>query len=116
MASFWVELKRRRVVRASVVYAVVAWVLIQIVDVVAPTLLLPAWVGSLVTFLLILGFPVAVVLAWAYDLTPAGIICPGQHDGDESRPGNRLLPCCRLPTLARTRTMNISVTESPKNC
>ncbi len=73
MRSFWAELKKRRVVRAALVYIVVAWVVMQIADVVAPTLLLPDWVESFVTFLLILGFPIAIVLAWAYDLTPEGL-------------------------------------------
>lgn len=73
MASFFAELKRRKVVRVAVVYAVVAWLIMQIADVGVPALLLPEWVGRAVALLLILGFPVALILAWAYDLTPKGI-------------------------------------------
>ncbi len=83
MGSFWSELKKRRVIRAAVVYVLVAWVIMQIADVVAPQLLLPDWVASLVTFLLILGFPISLVLAWAYDLTPDGIVLTPPSNADE---------------------------------
>ncbi len=83
MASFWAELKKRKVIRAAVVYLVVAWVIVQIADVLAPVLLLPDWVARLVTFLLILGFPAAIVLAWAYDLTPDGIRTAHQVDSEQ---------------------------------
>lgn len=84
MTSFWAELKKRKVIRAAVVYLVVAWVIVQIADVLAPALLLPEWVARLVTFLLILGFPLAVVLAWAYDLTPDGIRTASQIDSEKA--------------------------------
>ena len=84
MASFWAELKKRKVIRAAVVYLVVAWVIVQIADVLAPALLLPEWVARLVTFLLILGFPLAIVLAWAYDLTPEGIRTASQVDTEQN--------------------------------
>lgn len=67
------ELKRRKVFRVSVVYAVVAWVLIEVSATVLPALQMPEWTVSFVTILLILGFPVAIVLAWAYEITPEGI-------------------------------------------
>jgi TolB-like protein/Tfp pilus assembly protein PilF len=73
MGSFWAELKRRKVFNVAIVYGIASWLLIQIADVGVPALLLPEWVISLVTFLLILGFPIALILAWAYDLTPKGI-------------------------------------------
>lgn len=85
MASFWFELKRRRVIRATAVYAVVGWVLIQVSDVVVPTLLLPPWVSRLVTFLLLLGLPIVIVLAWAYDLTPEGLKLTADADKPTSR-------------------------------
>ncbi|MDJ0907329.1 MAG: hypothetical protein QNI96_15030 [Woeseiaceae bacterium] len=90
MASFWAELKKRKVIRAAVVYLVVAWVIVQIADVLAPVLLLPDWVARLVTFLLILGFPAAIVLAWAYDLTPDGIRTA--HQVDSELDANAALP------------------------
>ena len=67
------ELRHRRVFRVATVYGVVAFVLVQSADLLVPALLLPDWTFRLVTFLLILGFPVALVLAWAFELTPAGI-------------------------------------------
>jgi TolB-like protein/Flp pilus assembly protein TadD len=67
------ELRHRRVVRVAMVYAVVAFVLVQSADLLVPALLLPDWTFRLVTFLLILGFPVALVMAWAFELTPTGI-------------------------------------------
>ena len=73
MLKYLKELKRRKVFNVAIVYGVVSWLLIQVADVAAPALLLPDWVATLVTFLMILGFPVAMVLAWAYDLTPQGI-------------------------------------------
>jgi adenylate cyclase len=73
MRSFFQELKRRKVFNVAIVYGVVSWVLIQVADVGAPALLLPDWFVSFVTFCLFLGFPIAMVLAWAYDLTPHGI-------------------------------------------
>lgn len=78
--SFFKELRRRKVVNVAIVYGVVSWALIQVADVGAPALLLPNWVATLVAFLLILGFPVAMVLAWAYDLTPRGIERTPQSD------------------------------------
>ena len=71
--SFFDELKRRNVFKAGVAYLVVTWLLIQIADIVLPTLGAPGWVPRTITFTLILGFPVAIILAWAYEVTPQGI-------------------------------------------
>ncbi|TDG15387.1 hypothetical protein E2F43_03915 [Seongchinamella unica] len=73
MASLLKELKRRNVFRVAVGYLVLAWVVMQITDLVAPALLLPEWTLSLVTFLGILGFPFALFFAWAFELTPQGL-------------------------------------------
>ena len=73
MAKLFEELKRRKVFRIAAVYAVVAWVLIQVADVVLPTFGTPAWVNQTLIFLFIIGLPIAVVLAWAYEATPEGI-------------------------------------------
>lgn len=67
------ELRRRHVFRVGIVYAVVAWLLLQVVDVIAPMLSLPDWAGRLILLLLLVGFPIALILAWAFDLTPQGI-------------------------------------------
>ncbi|MEP6937231.1 MAG: FlgO family outer membrane protein, partial [Chthoniobacterales bacterium] len=73
MAPFFAELKRRNVYKVAVAYAVVAWLLIQIATQVFPFFAIPNWAVRLVVVLLLLGFPVALLLAWAYELTPQGI-------------------------------------------
>jgi TolB-like protein/Tfp pilus assembly protein PilF len=67
------DFRRRRVFRVAAVYAVVAFVLLEVMDALFPALLLPDWADTLVAVLLIVGFPVAVILAWAYDITPEGV-------------------------------------------
>ena len=71
--AFFAELKRRRVFRVALVYAGVAWAMAQVADVLEPVLNLPEWTVPMVLFLLILGFPIAMVLAWAFDIGPSGI-------------------------------------------
>jgi TolB-like protein len=73
LKQFFAELKRRKVYRVAVAYVVVAWVLIQVATQVFPFFEIPNWTVRLVVIALALGFPVALVLAWAYDLTPSGI-------------------------------------------
>ncbi|UCC72806.1 MAG: hypothetical protein JSV86_21030 [Gemmatimonadota bacterium] len=70
---FLSELKRRRVYRVAVVYAAVAFVIWQAAEIAVPGLNLPDWVLTLVILLTALGFPVAFVLAWAFDITPEGV-------------------------------------------
>ena len=72
--TFLSELKRRHVFRVAVVYAVVAWAVMQVADVVFPRLGLPDSTVTLVVVLAILGFPLTLVLAWAYDVTPEGVV------------------------------------------
>src|ERR1700726_2008044 len=81
--NFFAELKRRSVYRAAVAYAVVAWLLIQVATQVFPFFDIPNWAVRLVVLLLILGFPVALILAWAFEITPEGIklekdVAPGE--------------------------------------
>jgi len=71
--SFLQELRRRKVFRVGAAYAIVAWLLIQIAVAVFPMLQLPEWTPRFVTVLLIIGFPIALLLAWAFELTPDGI-------------------------------------------
>lgn len=73
MASFWRELKRRNVVRVALAYAAVAWLLLQIADVILGNIEAPNWVFQAILLLLAIGLPLALVLAWAFELTPAGI-------------------------------------------
>ena len=67
------EIRRRKVFQVAAVYAVMAWLIIQVVDVINDPLKLPGWLDTVVIVLLAVGFPIAVVLAWAFDLTPRGI-------------------------------------------
>ena len=96
--TFIVEMKRRKVLRAAFVYLVMSWLVLQITDVVAPILDLPAWVAKLIFFLLAGGLPIALVLAWEFDLTSLGIYrekplvepglssaSPGEPNQDASR-------------------------------
>ena len=71
--SWWAELKRRRVVRVAAVYAVVGWVTFQVAQAIVPVLELPSIITVIALVIILLGFPLAIVLAWAYDLTPDGI-------------------------------------------
>jgi len=71
--SLIAELKRRNVFRVGVAYAIVAWLLIEVASVLLPTFDAPAWVMKAFSTLVILGFPLAVILAWAFELTPEGI-------------------------------------------
>ncbi len=84
MASVWAELKRRNVVKVAVAYAIVGWILIEISATVFPIVQLPDWAVTLVTMLLLLGFPVALVLSWAYELTPEGLKPAHEVDPSDS--------------------------------
>jgi TolB-like protein/Flp pilus assembly protein TadD len=72
-ATFLTELKRRKVYRVAVAYAIVAWLLVQAASILFPTFEAPSWVMKVFVTAVILGFPVALILAWAFELTPEGI-------------------------------------------
>ena len=71
--SVFGELRRRKVIRVAGVYLVVAWLLLQVAATLAPILDLPNWFEGLVFALLALGFPIALLFAWAFELTPDGV-------------------------------------------
>jgi len=71
--SIFEELKRRSVYRVAALYVIVSWLVLQVADVFMSFLPLPEWTPNLVFVLLVLGFPVALVLAWAFELTPEGL-------------------------------------------
>lgn len=73
MNILFTELKRRNIFRVAGVYAVVGWILMQVVAVMTPALNLPDWVDSFFAVALIIGFPIAVLLAWAFEMTPEGV-------------------------------------------
>src|SRR5213593_505689 len=71
--NFFTELRRRNVYKVAIAYAVVAWLLMQVASQIFPFFEIPNWAVRLVVLLLIIGFPVALVLAWAFEITPEGI-------------------------------------------
>ena len=73
MASFFAELKRRNVYKVAVVYAVIAWLLIQAGSILFPTFEAPGWVMKVFVTVIAAGFPIALILAWAFELTPEGM-------------------------------------------
>ena len=81
--SFFAELKRRNVFKVAAAYLIISWLIMQAGDTLAPALLLPEWVNSLLAFFLILGFPLAMFFAWAFEMTPEGI--KKEKDVDRSK-------------------------------
>jgi len=87
--KFWQELKRRKVVRVITVYAAAAFVILELVDILAPSLGLPDWTLNLVLILLCVGFIIAVILSWIYDIHPEGGIVktePAEKVTEEDKP------------------------------
>jgi TolB-like protein/Tfp pilus assembly protein PilF len=71
--NFFAELKRRNVYKVAVAYAVVGWLLVQVVTQVFPIFEIPNWAARLIVLAIIVGFPIALVMAWAFELTPEGL-------------------------------------------
>ena len=72
MSGLFGELKRRNVFRVAAIYAISAWLLLQVADIVFPVLSIPEWGMRLLLVLLVFGLLVTVIAAWAYELTPDG--------------------------------------------
>ena len=68
--SFFAELKRRNVYKVAVAYAVVGWLLVQVTTQVFPIFEIPNWASRLIVLAIIIGFPIALVIAWAFEVTP----------------------------------------------
>ena len=71
--NFFAELRRRNVYKVAIAYAVVGWLLVQVATQVFPFFEVPNWAVRLVVLLIVIGFPIALILAWAFELTPEGI-------------------------------------------
>ncbi len=84
--NFFAELKRRNVYKVAIAYAVVAWLLMQIATQVFPFLEIPNWMVRAVIVLLLLGFPIALIIAWAFELTPGGIKRTEAAEGAAAQP------------------------------
>ncbi len=67
------ELKRRNVFKVATAYAIAGWLIIQVISTIAPQLHLPQWVPTFFTILVLTGFPIAIILAWAFEMTPDGV-------------------------------------------
>src|SRR5437763_3292655 len=86
LGSFFAELKRRNVYKVAVAYAVVGWLLIQITTQVFPFFEIPNWGIRLIVLIVALGLPIALRLAWAFELTPEGIKRTEKEDAVRQRP------------------------------
>ena len=91
MKSFFAELQRRNVYKVAVAYALMAWLVIQVATQVFPFFDVPNWVVKLVVLLAIVGFPVSLVCAWAFEITPEGIKLEGEIDRRSTRKTGRKL-------------------------
>jgi len=88
--SFLREIKRRKIFQVAAVYTVVAWLLIQIVATVEGPLNLPDWFDTMVIVLLAVGFPITLVISWAFNLTPEGLVKEGNADVSGHGAGRRI--------------------------
>ncbi len=86
IARYYSELKRRKVLRTAAAYLVTGWVVIEVASVLIPTLLLPEWSMRLLTLVVILGFPITVVLAWVFDVTPGGVTMTDAQPEEHQEP------------------------------
>lgn len=84
MGGFFNELKRRNVVRVAIAYVVVGWLVFQVGEVLFPTFGAPEWIFKSVILLIALGFPFALVFAWAFELTPEGVKKTAEVDASAS--------------------------------
>ena len=94
LRNFFAELKRRNVYKVAVAYAVVSWLLIQAASILFPTFEAPAWVMKVFVAVLALGFPIALVFSWAFEITPEGIRRESEIDPSKSitpRTGRRIV-------------------------
>lgn len=113
------ELKRRQVIRVAVVYVLAAWIMSQVAETMFPNLDLPGWTVTLVMALLLIGFPVAVALAWAFDITPHGVERTSDappttvRDPAEPRPIRTIvaLPFANLSSNGDTQYISDGMTE-----
>jgi TolB-like protein/Flp pilus assembly protein TadD len=94
-SRFFTELKRRKVYRVAVGYAVLAWLVIQVATQTFPFLDIPNWVVKFIIVLLALGFPVALLLSWAFDLTSKGVV--RTDDFEETKPAPTAISAAKLP-------------------
>ena len=78
------ELKRRNVIKATIAYIVVAWILVQVLTSVLPNLGTPPWVLKTLMFLMAIGLPIWIIFSWVYEITPEGLKRTAKVSEDES--------------------------------
>jgi ABC-type sulfate transport system permease component len=88
--SIFNELKRRKVFRVCIAYIIGAWLIAQVAELIADTYLAPIWVMQMIVTLLIVGLPISLILSWAFDLTPEGIIRAQNDDSSQPALSNTL--------------------------
>ena len=81
--SFLDELKRRKVFRVAASYAVVAFIIMQLVEILFPMFIFPQWTQQFTVIIVLLGFPIAVILSWVFDKTPQGFVKTDFKDIEE---------------------------------
>jgi TolB-like protein/Tfp pilus assembly protein PilF len=114
--NFFVELKRRNVYKVAVAYAIVAWLLIQAASILFPTFEAPAWVMKVFVTAVILGFPVALVFAWAFEITPEGIKRADEVSPDQSitrKTGRKLTAIIVLVAVVAAGLLIFQFTRNP---
>src|SRR5256886_9116544 len=82
--NFFAELKRRNVYKVAIAYAVVAWLTIQAASIFLPAFNAPQWAMQIVILIVVIGFPIALVFSWAFEITPQGIRRESEVTADES--------------------------------
>src|SRR5437868_13448490 len=90
LQNFFAELKRRNVYKVAVAYAIVGWLLVQVATQVFPFFEIPNWAVRLIVLAIVIGFPIALIMAWAFELTPEGIKRTDDVDPFDSRSGQVL--------------------------
>src|SRR5919106_3171667 len=100
MNNFFGELKRRNVYKVAVAYAIVGWLSIQVATQVFPFLEIPNWVVRLVIVVVAIGFPIALVLAWAFELTPEGIQRTADAGSGRKSPRTRWIALVAIAAVA----------------
>ncbi|MCK5400212.1 MAG: hypothetical protein KAJ28_01135, partial [Flavobacteriaceae bacterium] len=84
LKKFFSELKRRNVYKVAITYVIVAWLILQIGSVVFETIKTPDWVMQVLLFFIVVGFPIALILAWAFEMSPQGMIRTNSLESEEN--------------------------------
>src|SRR6266436_3744139 len=86
LRNFFAELKRRNVYKVAIAYGVVGWLLTQVATQVFPLFEIPNWGIRLVVLIIVIGFPIAIIIAWAFELTPEGLKRTEAADREAAKP------------------------------